>query len=252
MTHGPTFVAAATVLMLSLATAVVARQAQTGGSATARSVWDGVYTEAQASRGRAGYQASCASCHPGDAASGLPEPRFVGERFWAAWGEDSVGRLHVYLRDTMPNDAPGTLSDQVYVDVTAYLLQANGIPTGPTELTGTSASSIHLARRDSDGSIPAGAFVAVVGCLTRAADGAWTITEATEPVRARAVDKGDTVRAASQPPGTGVFRLLYAITPLGKMVGHKVLVRGHLVREPGDAINVLSVQSVSESCQPEE
>lgn len=240
--------------MFSFAEALAARQGQTGGtdsSVAVHTVWDGVYTEAQANRGRESYQMSCARCHPVDDASGLPERRFIGNRFWAAWGEDSLDKLYGFLRDAMPNDAPGTLSNQTYVDVTAYLLQVNGAPAGATELTGPAAGSIRLARRDSDGSMPTGAFVAVVGCLAKAAAGAWTITAATRPVRSRMANTAaDRASAAAQPQGTRVFDLLYVVTPLDKLAGHQVLVRGLLVREPVDAVNVTSVETVAETCQP--
>ena len=35
---------------------------------------------------------------------------------------------------TMPATRPGTLSQQAYSDVLAYILQANGFPTGAMEL----------------------------------------------------------------------------------------------------------------------
>ncbi len=42
----------------------------------------------------------------------------------------------------MPPDRPGRLGDQTYLDVVAYLLQANGAPAGDVALTTDTAVSI--------------------------------------------------------------------------------------------------------------
>jgi len=39
-----------------------------------------------------------------------------------------------HLRQTMPNDEPGKLSHQQYVDVVAYLFKLNGYPAGTRPL----------------------------------------------------------------------------------------------------------------------
>ncbi len=78
---------------------------------TTRSVWDGVYTEAQAKRGEAIYKLNCASCH-GVALEGI----------------EQAGPL------SMPNDRPGTLSRQQTADVLAYVFSFNRFPAGKAEL----------------------------------------------------------------------------------------------------------------------
>ena len=62
-----------------------------------RSVWDGVYTAAQAARGKADYEVSCASCH--DTGEGPP---LVGDAFMRRWFEDSLKDLYTKMRTTMP------------------------------------------------------------------------------------------------------------------------------------------------------
>src|SRR5678815_4926867 len=79
-----------------------------------RTIWDGVYASPQAERGRAVFTASCLRCH-GPLLDGVPR-RFTADKFWASWGEDSLSSLYGYLRKSMPNDAPGTLSESAYVD----------------------------------------------------------------------------------------------------------------------------------------
>lgn len=97
-----------------------------------------VYTSDQALRGKSAYAQHCSSCHQADL-SGLAQiPALKGDAFLAMWGKlgDLVDRTHA----TMPPTAPGTLSQDTYLDIVAYLLQMNGLPAGTVELSGTSPS----------------------------------------------------------------------------------------------------------------
>jgi mono/diheme cytochrome c family protein len=99
-----------------------------------RSVWDGVYTEAQAARGREAYAQDCAICH-GDKLEGATAPPLVGSAFTSGLTGKTMGDFFARLSATMPDDNPGRLSRQRYADIIAYLLQANEYPSGSTELT---------------------------------------------------------------------------------------------------------------------
>jgi quinoprotein glucose dehydrogenase len=101
---------------------------------TARTVWDGVYTEAQAERGRAAYSQSCAACHREDLRGDGTAPSLVGESFAFLWGDMTVGELFTRTRAIMPPERPGSLSPQGYVDIIAFVLQKNAFPAGGTEL----------------------------------------------------------------------------------------------------------------------
>ena len=76
---------------------------------TTRSAQDGVYTDAQAARGQALYDKQCASCH-GQGLKGLAAPPLVGDVFAATWQGQPLLELASKIRNTMPADAPGTLS----------------------------------------------------------------------------------------------------------------------------------------------
>ena len=89
-----------------------------------RSVWDGVYTDAQ----------DCASCH-GDKLEGAAAPALVGSAFTSGLTGKTMGDFFARLSATMPDDNPGRLSRQRYADIIAHLLQANEYPAGSTELT---------------------------------------------------------------------------------------------------------------------
>jgi mono/diheme cytochrome c family protein len=97
------------------------------------SVWDGVYAEAQATRGAQRYRASCASCHSEDLLGGSG-PALVGESFSQRWNGTSVADMLQTLRQTMPQDSPDSLGVPGYLDVVAYLLKSNSIPAGAAEL----------------------------------------------------------------------------------------------------------------------
>ncbi len=100
-----------------------------------RSVYDGIYTEAQAARGQATYLQACAQCHLDDLAGDGVTPSIVGPSFHFRWDEDTLLAMFEAIRDTMPQEAPASLSGQAYADISAYILQVNEYPPGPAELT---------------------------------------------------------------------------------------------------------------------
>jgi mono/diheme cytochrome c family protein len=75
------------------------------------------YLPSQAERGSKVYGASCGACH-------APED-MIGEKFVNSWNDRRVYDLYALVRSTMPLDNPGGLKDGEYLDVVAYLLQAN-------------------------------------------------------------------------------------------------------------------------------
>lgn len=118
--------------------ATVLCAAGTGAAArgqTAPSIWDGVYTDVQATRGGERYKASCATCHSEDLL-GASGPALVGESFMQRWNGTSVNDMLVTLRQTMPQDSPDSLGTPGYVDLIAFLLKNNSVPPGATELPG--------------------------------------------------------------------------------------------------------------------
>ena len=114
------------------AVAATALRAQNGGS---HSIWDGVYTDAQAKRGAEGYAAHCAQCH-GDSLSGngADVPALAGQSFLYNWDGLGLDALFDRIHTTMPQSNPGSLSVNEVADITAYLLSANQVPSGTTEL----------------------------------------------------------------------------------------------------------------------
>jgi cytochrome c553 len=99
-----------------------------------RTVWDGVYTAAQAERGSTAYARSCASCHAEDLRGRSTAPSLIEESFLFLWSDMSVGDLFERTRMLMPSDRPGSLPAETYADIMAFIAQKNGFPTGSTEL----------------------------------------------------------------------------------------------------------------------
>jgi cytochrome c len=104
------------------------------GDQSARTVWDGVYSDAQAERGRAAYQQACVGCHREDLRGDNTAPSLVGESFTFLWGDMEVGELSARIQKVMPPERPGSLPAQTYVDIVAFILQKNAFPAGNQDL----------------------------------------------------------------------------------------------------------------------
>ena len=86
----------------------------------------GVYTDDQANRGKTAWQSICASCHT--------TAEHAGSKFAGDWKGHSLLEFYVSLYSTMPKDDPGTLSEEEYMDIIAYMLKLNGMRSGGAEL----------------------------------------------------------------------------------------------------------------------
>ena len=94
---------------------------------------DGVFTEAQASRGEATFRRVCSACHD--------TGEFSGGRFRLTWVGQTAGDLFDTIATLMPEGDPGSLTPAQYAGVVAYLLQVNGYPAGESDLP-TSLSAL--------------------------------------------------------------------------------------------------------------
>jgi len=232
------------LLFLASATACLVT-AQTGTSQTGnprRTVWDGVYTEAQAARGQMAFGQSCAGCHALAAQGKAP---LVGDPFWKSFAQKSVGDLLEFVSTYMPNGNPGSLTEPTYRDIVALMLKSNGFPAGTTELGPDTIAGVQIIPKDGSTELPANALARVVGCLARSgAD--WVITSATSPERAERAASGED---ATRPLGSRKIALKYVVTKLDALAGSRVAVSGLLIGEGGvDGINVTTVTRVGQKC----
>lgn len=128
-------VTAAALTMAVSATALNGRTfAMTNGAGQAptKTTNSGVYTEAQAERGKKVFEAKCTACH--DTA------RFTGDAFLDPWAGKPLKDVWDIASGTMPEDNPGSLPQQDYGDIIAYFLHLNAFPAGEAELKGEAAA----------------------------------------------------------------------------------------------------------------
>jgi len=206
-----------------------------------RTVWDGVYTEAQASRGVMAFTQSCAGCHVLAAEGKAP---LTGDAFWKSFAQKTVGDVLEYVSANMPNGTPGSLSAETYQDIVAVMLRSNGFPAGTTELRRDNIAGVQIVPKDGSTELPANALARVVGCLAK--DGTdWVVTKATTPERAERASGDD----ATRPLGSRTTALKFVVTHLDSMAGSRVVVTGLLIGAGGaDGINVTTVNRVAAKC----
>ena len=99
------------------------------------------FTAEQAEAGRASYTQICAACHGADLRM-LPNAPLAGDEFIAKWRTRSTNDLLAQLRTTMPPESPGSLGEDGYLGVMAYLLQRNGNAPSDDRLLAASGESI--------------------------------------------------------------------------------------------------------------
>ena len=108
--------------------------ALTAAAQETRSAWSGVYTAAQAERGKVLFTENCARCH-GDNLAGIEmAPALSGSSFLSNWNGENVANLVDRIRTTMPADDPGKLSRVSATDLTAFIFSSNAMPAGEFEL----------------------------------------------------------------------------------------------------------------------
>jgi hypothetical protein len=216
-------------------------RAQAGASG--RTVWEGVYTEAQAARATVSFNQSCANCH---SLSPQGNRSLTGDKFWEGFTQKTVADLLSYVKTNMPNGNGGSLSATTYNDLVALILKSNNFPPGPTELAPETVSSVQIIPKDGPGELPANVLARVVGCLTRSGSD-WVLTNATPPVRVDRAGVGPD--DATRPLGSRTTTLKFVLTRLDSFVGQRMSATGLLIGAGGsDGLNVTSVNRVAEAC----
>ena len=208
-------------------------------------IWSGIYTTAQAERGKSAFLKSCSNCHSSTLDGTARAPALHGERFIADWIDTSVDTLFTKLRDTMPATYPETVADDVKLDILTYLLQANSFPAGSAELKldEKELANIQIVKKGAR-EIPNFSLVAITGCLGQGPGDSWILTNASEP----AVTKEETsTEPLPLPPGIQTY-LLVSVTAFhpASHQGQKMEARGLLYRDPKqNRINLTSLRTVA-------
>lgn len=222
-----------------------------------RSVWGGVFTTAQADRGKAALvQNGCNACHGAELEGGRG-PSLKGERVIESWQNGSLNRLFTKIHDTMPPLNAEQVPVAAKVDIIAHLLAANGFPTGSTELRLDSdvLEGILITKKGAESTGPPNfTLVQVVGCLTERPNKRWALTGATEPVTARDNSRppNDNASGIDKGPGTLTFELI-SVRPAFEPElhkGHRMEARGLLYRDSDSAeLNLTSLDIVAPECR---
>jgi cytochrome c5 len=110
------------------------RSARAASPEPAKTIWDGVYTDDQAARGKAQYNTSCSSCHMDDLSGSGQALPLAGDAFTDVWEGQTMADLLGLVQGTMPQDKPGSLTPEAALDVISYVLQYNKLPSGKEEL----------------------------------------------------------------------------------------------------------------------
>jgi mono/diheme cytochrome c family protein len=162
---------------------------QAGAQAAAqptRTVQDGVFSDAQATRGQTLYAQRCAGCH-GPAMAGASAPSLTGDRFTNRFRMEPLSALFIQIRYAMPPvpvaaapagggvveaaAASTQLTDEQAGDLVAHILKSNGFPAGKVDFPVADAINSQIGwpagRGVGAGSAPASSWYAPTGNLAQ-------------------------------------------------------------------------------------
>ena len=246
---------AATALLLVSAVGLATPAAQQ--RAGEKQMWDGVYTAAQAARGKAIFLNSCSRCHNPELIGSERGPALKGELFWSHWEDDALLTLFTKIRDTMPQGGIESVPDEGKLDILAHILSVNEVPPGAEELSlKPGALESILVTKKGGAATPAVAnftLVQAVGCLARGPNQEWVLTKASEPATTRdeTPSAANVDAAKAKPLGSLEFRLLSVLASHGAdgHVGHKMEARGLVLKHAdGNRLNLTSLQMLDARC----
>jgi len=211
---------------------------------TGPTVWDGVFTDAQADRATGIFSQSCERCHTLTSEGTRP---LSGDKFWEGYTQKTVGDLLNFVKTNMPNGQGGSLPGPTYNDLVALILKSNGFPAGKTEVTPETVANVQIIPKDGPGELPNNTLGRVVGCLAPKSGSDWTLTSATTPQR---IDKtGPVPEDATRPLGDRTVTLKFVLNRLDTFVGQRMAVTGILIGAGGvNGVNVATVNRVAEAC----
>ncbi|MFC4452667.1 PQQ-binding-like beta-propeller repeat protein [Deinococcus sonorensis] len=139
------------------------------------------FTSGQSQQGQSNYNQNCAGCHGANLQGGAG-PALAGSKFLAKWANGKpLSDLYTVISKQMPLNAPGSLSQQQYLSITAYVLSKNGYAAGSKPLD-AQAIKVKLSSPGSTGAAGSSAGkTQAVGTLPRVVKAATTATTGTGP-----------------------------------------------------------------------
>jgi mono/diheme cytochrome c family protein len=221
-----------------------------------RTILDGTYTAAQAATGKENFVMHCGSCHSDDL-NGRSAPALNSAQFIDNWREFGLATFYGYIKENMPRGKE-KLSEQNYTEILAYILEGNGYPAGPNELTPETIGTLRFVGKNGPAQVPEYALIQIVGCLTQRDDGIWLLSKSADPVRIRNEEKPSVEElklSGSSPLGNQTFRLVYPDFEPGFDVsshkGKKMVAKGFFLINPVDQrLSVKWMGPVGDRCDP--
>lgn len=227
------------------------------------SVLDGVFSKMQAQRGKNVYNKQCINCHSSNLQGEGIEPPLIGELFIDAWREDKLFSLYDFIATRMPKEGrktvPGSLPQQQYLDLLAYMLERNGYPAGTQELKAEQLTTTQFVGLDGPAALPQSAMVRFVGCLAGDSN-SYRLEQATAPIRVRVIDETDehevaqskdAMLADSEVTLSNVQQLSQPGPAADTLFAQKVQAKGVLNLDNGAvSLHVLSLVTTGVSCEP--
>jgi mono/diheme cytochrome c family protein len=230
-------------------------------------IWTGIYSPEQVTRGKAAYDAYCSRCHQPDLTGGAGAaagggrgrgraggpPALKDDRFWLDFDGQSLSSLMSKIQRTMPQDAPGSLREDDYLDLLSYILSQNTFPAGKSDLAVAGLDSYLVVGR-SGAAREAASFslVRAVGCLAPGAKNTWVLTNAAPPSNTRdeRPTPANVTEAKTMPLGNQTYRLIdVAHLNPAEHAGERVEVRGLLNSVTNDPrIDVLTFTAAGTRC----
>jgi len=249
----------------ALTTLLIVTALQRIDYAAGRTVWDGVYTAAQAERGKALYAQNCMRCHgpnlegtTGEVTPGIAGGvSLSGDHFKQNWYSSSVNDIYNKISRTMPAQPPsltGKLPRDQVLALISFILASNGFPAGAAELTySPELAIVEIVGKDGPEPPQPGQTARTIGCLTQGdAPNVWLLTKAIAPIKSKSTGAStgpELERANTTTLGTASIRLLNA-RPGTVPAGARVEAKGRYVRmDNEDRISVLSFQMLSMVCE---
>src|SRR5262245_57195840 len=201
--------------------------AQSGPGGTLPQIWTGVFSAAQAERGKTLVTAQCARCH------GQNNP-LAGDGFMLHWEGRDVAGLYRKIKETMPPGRGQTtlISDLDKLDAVAFILQQNGYPGGDAELKddGDQLAGIRLVPREGVPRLRTGSLVQVLGCVAQGSATSFRLTNATDPVVTTLDDRDSAAAPAPASLGSGALDILDSFPSPAPNLGKRVLVKGLFIK----------------------
>jgi alcohol dehydrogenase (cytochrome c) len=111
---------------------------------------NGHFTADQSAHGASVYREYCSQCHAAQL-QGDAGPALSGSAFAQAYGGGTAAQLYDIISRQMPLNAPGSLNQRQYLDVTAYILSQNGFAADKDALTVPTLTQVRISSAGKSG-----------------------------------------------------------------------------------------------------